>query len=168
MTNDRTPYQLTLRRLGAYLDVHGLTHVHVMEGPSGFHIHYHEPESHLAREELLCIDDLVSLEAAQVGHQGRRGVSRHWRSPLVPSRAPYEDVFRALGYELEQARANSILLVEVDGSFLLTYIHLDAARGFIFRKHHTVVDAAEQVTLLRAAVARRAPRTRARSVQWAS
>jgi hypothetical protein len=153
MTTDHTPYQVTLRRLGAYLDARAASNVHLLEAPGGFHLQFRDGDTQVLVEQDVSVEKLMALTAERDDRRRRRIVKM--RANRATTREQYEDVFRALGYELEQAGAYSILVAEVEGGFLVTYQYMDAARGYLVRKHHTVVGPAGKTAMLQAAVARR-------------
>jgi hypothetical protein len=66
----------------------------------------------------------------------------------------YQDIFRALGYELEQVAARQIVVDEVDGSYVLMY-HSHRDDCTTIRKHRTTMSRVEGEEMLRQARARR-------------
>ena len=73
----------------------------------------------------------------------------------------YEDVLRALGYELEHGAACMIALDELDEEgFVLTYQVNNPADGYLLRKRLLVLGPEQRHMILKDAYARRKPARR--------
>lgn len=145
----KTPYQRLLRSIGAYLDNQGASQVYVLETDDGFVVRYivtHQPFRVMSVH--LRVDDVVAIDCR---HQGRRAEGDP-KQDQNPGR--YQDLLRAIGYELEHADARHVVLDEVDGTFTLTYHYSSSARA-VMHKHRATITPAEAEELFRRARARR-------------
>lgn len=142
-------YQWRLRLIGRHLDRHGAVTAWIVEEPGGFVVgHSRQPNSPDLIETRFSFRQLEALEREMLA--GRRR-----RSPQPAGR--YKDLLRALGFELEQQHAYSILIVEVEDTFVVTYQYLDPSQGYLVRKHMAAIDAGTRDHLLIQARARRKP-----------
>ncbi len=150
-------YQRVLRVLGAFLDqeVHG--RFRLIEGVD---------EMHLLIERGGTAPQ-VQVEAFPIGLLGshaeqmvrgkkvfRPGDGANW----ALSTANHEDVLRAIGYELDDASARNLALEESTDSLLLSYSHIDAAQGYVYKKNFKVLSGRDIQAMLDAAYARRQKR----------
>jgi len=123
----------------------------LLEGQDGFWVRF------------LGSDTEQGLQVVQVGYEellakketleGQRSRGTLFRKQMLPG--GYQDFLRALGYELEQASAYSILIDEQDADFLVTYQYLNSADGYVARRRMDVLDAQLRGALLQQAYARR-------------
>lgn len=150
---DRVPYQTTLRVLGSFLDEERARRINLMEVADGFAARYQHdrdnPDSILAR---FTFPEISKLERDLAGR--RRG--RFNRSGSTQS--AYENILRALGYELDDAGAYSILVDEIDEGMVVTYQYLKPTEGFNARKRMVIMGAEAMQSVLDAAHARREQR----------
>lgn len=106
-------YQQVLRSLGAYLDHEGAEQISILETSAGFALRYQRAG---AEEMVLRKFRMAELPVTRGASAGAWG---HGRA------SSYEDFLRALGHELEEEGAWSILLDELENSYLLSYHYLD-------------------------------------------
>jgi hypothetical protein len=143
----RSSYQALLRMLGTRLDEDGAREIRVVEATYGFVTHYQRQ----GNQSEAGIVEYRSHELLAVAEELRR---RKQRSQAKTHQTRYEDVFRALGYELDQVGGRSILIEELPDGLLLTYQTLSADGG-VARKHMAVLYQDELARMLERAVARR-------------
>ncbi|HEY8684540.1 MAG TPA: hypothetical protein VIO57_02930 [Chloroflexota bacterium] len=154
MDQERTPYQALLRAIGRELDHRRATVARVMETDSGFEVQY-AVEGQLPETASLTYS-YGELHAKARGnriqpmlrHPMGRKRSRH-------GRPTYQDFFRALGYELEDAGAYLILLDELEDGYLLTYQFYNPDSGFMLHKHRVALQADEAGEIVNVASMRR-------------
>jgi hypothetical protein len=145
---DSIAYQPLLRVLGAYLDDQGCAAMELLEEPTGFSLlHGRERCSPVTRLARFQFDELWQTERDR---KERRSHDRDAQDTAALTDS-YEDFLRALGYELEQAGAYSVLVAEIEDDFLVTYQYLNAAEGFVVRKRMSVIGAEERREIVQAA-----------------
>ena len=147
----RGSYQVMLRAVGAHLDQQEAERVRLIEDRDAF-IAFHYHTGGTARVERFPFDGLLSSGAARPRTRWSR--QRSHLSPIGMS--GYEDVFRALGYELDEARAEALLVDELADGFLVTYQYLNPTESYLVRKQMAVLGADQLGTMLQAARSRRA------------
>jgi hypothetical protein len=150
-------YQWKLRALGAFLDTQNATHISVIETRSGFATRYyqasgsHEPTFVLVEEpQLRAINDAL--------RQRREPPATPGAAPLggpLSAQGKYQDFFRALGWELDDLSASSILLDEQEVGVLLTYAFRDPSNPQIWSKRSASLGPIEQEQILKEAYGRR-------------
>jgi hypothetical protein len=147
------PYQITLRGVGAYLDQHHAQRASVLELIDGFSVSYYGSPAdsemvavHVAYQDLLTLD-------AEVERKRQRKPSLFGRKAEPGS---YKDVFRALGYELEVAKAYSLLIDQTDDGLLVTYQYLNPSQGSMVRKRMAILSSESIEQVVRDARSRRA------------
>jgi hypothetical protein len=151
---ERIPYQALLRVIGRDLDSHHAFRVRLMEVPDGFHVQYFKDAE---RPDLASLD----FSYDDLNDRARRGrLQPLLRHPMGGKRfkrgkPTYQDFFRALGYELEDAGAYSILLDELDDGYLLTYQFYNPDSGFMLHKHRVALHADEAGEIVNVASMRR-------------
>jgi hypothetical protein len=149
LVRQRGPYQEALRSIGAFLDNRHAFHANVIEVLDGFTVRYQRSDLHseLISEHL----GYVQLQApADIKHR-RRGLPFGGRKP----ERRYEDILRALGFELDEAQAYSLLIDEIDEGFLVTYQYLKPSQGVMVRKRMVFLDSNSVVQVLDDAHGRR-------------
>ena len=150
-------YQWKLRALGAFLDTQSATHISVIETRSGFATRYypsrgpHEPTFVLVEEpQLRAINEAL--------RQRREPPATPGSVPLggpLSSEGKYQDFFRALGWELDDLSAGSILLDEQDVGVLLTYAYRNPENPQTWSKRSANLSPIEQEQILEQARGRR-------------
>ncbi len=160
MDQERTPYEAFLRVVGRDLDHRRATGVRVVETISGFEIHYAVDDQSPEMVTLAYTFDQLKAKA-----QGSR-IQPLLRHPMGGRRSKkgkptYQNFFRALGYELEDAGAYLILLDELEDGYLLTYQFYNPDSGFMLHKHRVALQTDEAGEIVNVAGMRRGrvPRT---------
>lgn len=125
-----------------------------METISGFEVHYAVDDQ---RPEMVTLH--YSFEELKSKARGKR-MQPLLRHPMGGKRSKngkptYQDFFRALGYELEDAGAYMILLDELDDGYLLTYQFYNPDSGFMLHKHRVALKADEAGEIVNVASMRR-------------
>ena len=148
------PYQQLLRGLGARLDEYCARNIHLLEEPDGFTVRY---QTEPAENDLIMArfghDQLMNAQAEMERHRARH----------PPSGADsYQDFLRALGFELEERSAYSILVDELEDSFLVTYQYLKPEQGYVLRKAMIVAGPDEKGAIMQHAHERRQRQKRRR------
>ncbi len=121
-----TAYQWMLRAIVAYLDERAAGDECVMETPEGFALRF-------AGKEGSVPLDLVRFDYdAMIPHnkllEWRRQEQVCSRGLAEDQNHQYQDLFRALGWELDDSDARNALITEVKDGLLLTFLAL--RRGF--------------------------------------
>ena len=147
----QVPYQWVLRAIGAELDARGASQIMLLEGQDAFWVRFLGPDSEQGLQ--LVQVEYQELLAKKSRSEGKRARQTLFRKQMLPG--GYQDFLRALGYELEQASAYSILIDEQDEDFLVTYQYLNSADGYVARRRMAVLDSNLRGTLLQQAYARR-------------
>jgi hypothetical protein len=149
----RLPYQWVLRGIGAELDARGASQIMLLEGQDGFWVRFLGPDSEQGLQLVqMGYEELLATKSRTEGKRARQTLFQKQALP-----GGYQDFLRALGYELEQASAYSILIDEQDEDFLVTYQYLNSADGYVARMQMAVLDPSQRGALLQHAYARRQP-----------
>jgi hypothetical protein len=152
----RSSYQEMLRCVGAFLDGVDACRINVLEVKDGFAVRYqrerNNPESVM---EHLSHDSLDT-----VAHRGKRRPFRFAPRNRGDAAASYEDLLRALGYELDHVRAYSLLIDELDEGVVVTYQFIKPAEGFNVRKRMVLLGQDAMRSVLQDAQSRREHRKR--------
>jgi hypothetical protein len=118
--NSRPSYQDSLRAIGRYFDRNVYRHVLVSEVDDGYIARaFAGQQANLKAEGIaLPMSDVLALIASQ--EQGRGAMVADVKMPpLCPT--GYEDFFRTLGHEIDDAHASNVSVVELNGGFLVAY-----------------------------------------------
>ena len=107
-------YQNHLRVVGRVLDEHSLDQAVVLEILNGFMLRAYDPNSGEHVSETFTNESLMQTLRVAIYSRGAAGTG-HYRSPLRPT--GYEDFLRALGYRLDQRRAEAVVIVECSRYF---------------------------------------------------
>lgn len=141
MDLERIPYQAMLRVIGRDLDHRRASSVRVLETPSGFSAQYFDATENKDITNVTYTHEELEAKA-------RGGLMQPLlRHPIGSGkrfkhgRPTYQNFFRALGYELEDAGAYAILLDELDDGYLLTYQFYNPESGFMLHKHRVALHA---------------------------
>lgn len=139
LPGDRVPYQSVLRALGSLLDEHGASSINLLEAENGFAVRYQphrgSPETVLAQYNEEGLKNL----AGDVDRRRRRKAFHFGGGGGSTERRTYENILRAIGYELDQVQAYSILLDETDDGMVVTYQYLNPQEGFNARKRMVIL-----------------------------
>jgi hypothetical protein len=148
---ERVPYQITLRGVGGYLDDHHAQRASVLELIDGFSVSYYgSPSDPDMVEARLAYEDLLILDAEESKRQRKPSLFGRKAEP-----GSYKDVFRALGYELEVAKAYSLLIDQTDDGLLVTYQYLNPSQGSMVRKRMAILSSESIEQVVRDARSRR-------------
>jgi hypothetical protein len=149
----RVSYQVALRSLGAYLDERNVTRLNVLESNTGFAVRYQpQPEQPETEFVHLSYHDLLSLNGQLEQKRRRRAFSF---AKQENEKNTYENILRALGYELDAVEAYSLLIDEINEGMLITYQYFRPNEGFNARKRMVILGADAVRTVLEDAEARR-------------
>lgn len=121
-SNPAASYQTMLRSVGRHLDEEPSCRITLVEVPDGFlvrlqrTVYRFEPRVELFKREDLLRDatQYVRSERPVPVHQRHQGIWSHFPNG-------HQDFMRALGYELDQARARHIVIDELEDGVVLTY-----------------------------------------------
>jgi len=118
--DDRPAYQVSLRAIGRYFDRNVYRHVLVSEVEDGFMARaFPGLLGNLKAEGIaLPMSDVIALINNQEQARGV-AVDDVRMPPLCPT--GYEDFFRAIGWDLDQAAASNVCLVELSGGILVSF-----------------------------------------------
>jgi hypothetical protein len=135
---DRLTYQAALRAIGQWLDLQEATAgMRIVETPDGFlvaHTPDDDPDNDVSW--MFTFDDMIALA---------EDMSRRTRFP--GGSVQYQDLLRAVGYELDEVEAHAVLLEQVNDDLLLTYLYPNYVGGLSLHKQFTVMpqDAAAEL-----------------------
>jgi hypothetical protein len=153
VSGQRTPYQPLLRALGAELDARSATQVTVVELSDGFLARFLRAHALITAEVAEWPLSWLMQRSEELRHTRAR-----FRGRQRPAQSQYQDLFRAVGYELDQVPAYSLALDELEDRLLLTYLHHNPHSGYVLLKRLVVLGEDERRQLLLAAQGRRAKR----------
>jgi hypothetical protein len=141
-------YQVALRAVGGWLDSQrGATGIRIVELTDGLLVQYGSTDaSESARSRTFSFDEIWDLNDEQ---------KRRKRSRNRPE--SYQNVLRALGHELDEADGRSMLLEQVDGDLMLTYLYPHYVGGFALVKQFSSLTPETQLELVRSSQQRRTP-----------
>src|SRR5947209_6500739 len=144
-------YQTALRDIGAWLDEAWAAGATLVETPDGWAVRYgferYSPPmlfKHFSRADLS--------DLSVHGQEQRR--RSHSRPDTERSR---RDLFRTIGFELDNAGATNVLLDHVESDLLVTFEAQNPSQGFNWRKELLLVRPEMGSGLLERARLRRAP-----------
>jgi hypothetical protein len=139
---ERVHYQTLLRGLGAWLDDHPAQSFSVVETHTGFTM--------VSRRD----GDPSQLDSITFAHL--LDLAGNLKRKSAQPGGKYQNMLRALGYELDQLLASYILLDDVEDGLLLTYMVRPPDGNLMWRKQHVLLDTNDRSNLLKKAIARRA------------
>lgn len=134
-------YQSVLRVIGRDLDHIKALRVRVVETTTGFSVQYSKDPQLPELGELTFTYEELSHRAKSVRLQPLLRHPLGGGKRFKHGKPSYQDFFRALGYELEDAGAYLILLDELDEGYLLTYQFYNPDSGFMLHKHRVALHA---------------------------
>lgn len=150
LSSHEVTYESTLRALGAFLDEQKGSRVRVEAVPGGFEVTFqHEPRQPNSTRQILRQDQLAARACGP--HDSERRLSR----TDSETRLTYENLFRSLGRELQEASGQLVLLEEEDDCIALTYRHFGRASGSVPYTRQVKLSRADAWSLLAAGVQRR-------------
>lgn len=157
---DLVSYQRMLRTVGAYMDEYSASELSLLETRDGFAL---RTGGNGAGSNLLefAYEDLVDRTSLLTRRRGRGAMAaakpRRLHSGHRSLDAMYQDLLRALGWELDNSSAYNVLLEEVDNSLFVTYISLSGATDAAWKKRSAKLGIEELEIMLRDAHSRRLP-----------
>lgn len=154
-SQNRVPYQATLRALGAYLDHEEARRINLLEENGGFAVRY-QPDRDHPDSVMVHWENHALLSISHERQQKRRRQSMFGRAGQA--KTTYENVLRALGYELDVVEAYSILVDEIDDGMVVTYQYLNPTEGFNAKKRMVILGSDVMKSVLQDAEARREQR----------
>lgn len=147
-------YQWLLRALGAYLDTAPSGRITLAETPDGFVVRLQNAGTtldpvivELPRDAL--VEQIHSLLQSTRSTTRTRHQGIWWNFPNG-----HQDFFRSLGFELDEAQAQDVLLDELENELILTYRYPDPQSGS-FGKRMVILGIADIESILNAAFERR-------------
>ena len=155
-------YQRMLRAVGAYLDEYAASQLSLLEVEEGFAMRIARSGSPLD-PTLVNFDfqDLVSRGTLLTRRRGRGGMAaarhRHLYSGHLSLDAMYQDLLRALGWELDESSARNVLVEELESGLFVTYTTLKNSADSVWTKRSARLGISELEEMLRDAYARRQP-----------
>lgn len=157
-------YQWLLRALGAYLDGEPSGRITLAETAEGFVVRFQGVNTtldpivvQLLRETL--VEQIHTLLQSTRSTPRTRHQGIWWNFPNG-----HQDFFRALGFELDEAQAQNVLLDELEDQLILTYSYPDPQPGTC-GKRMIVLGIADIEAILNAAFERRGT-SHAPGEQW--
>lgn len=146
---DRRSYQWMLRTMGRHLDVARAEGVSLLETDNGFVARYYSPGSEELRATVFTLDELHA-DRAKMEHERRESDGEgNERAPT------YENLLRAVGWELDDVIAATVTLDEREGELYLSWLSRDPRQGHVVTKRHAWIGVGELSTMLSDAVGRR-------------
>jgi len=159
-TDRPATYQSMLRAIGAFLDAQPSYHIAVAEVPDGFLLRMHRAP-HIPEPMVLHVTRTALVEQLE-----QLRVTKPRKPALQPglwSRFPngHQDFLRALGHELDEASAQSMLLEELEDGIVLTYRY-PQPDAVVWHRRLLVLGLPEIEAILNAAFERREGKTSSR------
>lgn len=141
-------YQTALRAIGAWLDSRGAgSSIRIFETTDGFVVQQDDGyQAGVDSTQTITFDEVWALAEDK---RYRRRSRREYGG--------FQNLLRAIGRELDEAEAHSILLEQIGEDVLLTYVYPRYGGGVSLLKHFTVMVPQARQDLLRAAQGRRKP-----------
>jgi hypothetical protein len=150
IAQETIPYETRLRSVGAFIDEHGGTRVHVRAVPEGFTVSYQSRTDDA--DPHTCLLGFGELAARARGpHPRGEQLSREG----AENRRTYENVFRSLGRELQEAGGDLLALDEIDDGVVLSYRHPGRVSGDTTTTRRVTLRRDDATTLLAHGVDRR-------------
>jgi hypothetical protein len=147
---DEHSYEAGLRAVGAFLDEQQACQVRVKAVAEGFEVSYHrQPPGNEFVHQLLRRDEI----AARSRGPHPRGL--RWSREDASQPLTYENIFRSIGRELQEASGHLLMLEEVDEGVVLTYQHQGRASGGPPRERHVILKRDDTWSLVAHGIRRR-------------
>lgn len=122
----RPSYQNRLRVIGRQLDLYGYRAINLLEVGGGFLVRALAPTSRTPEALEFSDRDFPQLLAGAIEARGQ-GDRMRGKTSLLPT--GYEDFLRALGYRLDQSRAEAITVSELESFLAVGGVAMIAGRG---------------------------------------
>jgi hypothetical protein len=152
-------YAITLRAVGAWLDEQRPAYFTVFETPDGMSVVVSVNEPEIARNEAHVAFGALAAQHEQLSQ--RRGVPREIDELACLFPTGRQDFLHALGFELDQAGAEAIVIDQLDDAVMLSYAYVDPGADFSWHKRMAVLNADEITMITKVARARRRPEDKA-------
>jgi hypothetical protein len=148
-------YQLTLRAVGAWLDDLKPAYFTIFESPDGFTVVATSTRTPPAPEEAHFRFGTLAQQHEQL--RQFRGKMRSFEGDYV---APLfatgrQDFLHALGFELDDAGAEAIVIDQLDDSVVLSYAYVDPSADFSWHKRMALMHVGDIEMVTKVARARR-------------
>jgi hypothetical protein len=150
------PYKETLRAIGAWLDQRDAGYFTIIETPDGFTVvvapvggRSTPEETHFRYAELGRHGEVLRQ------NRGKRTKDAPPQTEMFPTGC--QDFFRALGFELDDAGAEAVVIDSLDERVVLSYAYVDPSADFSWHKRMVILGRNDCSTVLEVAKARRRP-----------
>jgi hypothetical protein len=148
--------------VGAYLDEYAASQISVIETAGGFALRSTLPGSGTVPTLLeFAHQDLAERNTLLARRRGRGAMAaaqlHRLRSDYLSLDAMYQDLLRALGWELDDSSAYNVLLEEVEGGFFVTYVAPNNQQDPVWTKRIARLGIPELESVLKDAHGRRQP-----------
>ncbi len=148
-------YGVTLRAIGAWLDELHPTYFSVVETPNGLNVVAMLGTSGTDISDTYFPSNELARQWEALVH--RRGAAPSADSSIALFPTGRQDFLHALGAELDESGAESLLIDQYDDAIFLSYAYLDPKRGFSWRKRMIILDVDAISTITKVARTRRRP-----------
>jgi hypothetical protein len=153
-------YQRILRTVGAYVDEYAGSQISLIETKDSIALRTAQiGNGTLSTLIEFSFEDLVDRSALLTRRRGRGAMSaakpRRIHSGHLSLETMYQDLLRALGWELDDTSAYNVLVEEVDGTFFVTYVALNSPNDPVWTKRSAKLGIPELETMLKDSRARR-------------
>jgi hypothetical protein len=153
-------YESALQAVGAYLDTQCATDFNLLETPDGFAVRFEGRGSRQdARTAFFRFADLRSSGV-------EFDLLHKIRHTLGPEDRQYRHLLGAIGHDLDESKAVSILLDQLPDALLITYEFDDPRRGYVLRKRMALAGPKDRARLLHDAQRRRTRLKPRRIMDW--
>lgn len=148
-------YQLTLRAIGAWLDQVKPAYFSIFETPDGFSVVATASRaSPSPQEEHFRFGSLAKQHDQLRQYRGKMNeFSEDVDAPLFSTGR--QDFLHALGFELDDAGAEAIVVDQLDDSVVLSYAYVDPSADFSWHKRMALMNKSDIEMVTRVARSRR-------------
>jgi hypothetical protein len=153
-------YQRILRTVGAYVDEYAASQISLIETKDGIALRTAQIGNGTVPTLIeFSYEDLVDRNALLTRRRGRGSMAaakpRRMHSGHLSLETMYQDLLRALGWELDDTSAYNVLVEEVDGNFFVTYVALNSPNDPVWTKRSAKLGIPELESMLKDSRARR-------------
>jgi hypothetical protein len=155
---DYDTYQWRLRALGAFLDTQFAAEVTIIEARPRFAVRYYRRRDE--GDPIFVLVESAQLRAITEALKQRRR-SLFDDAPTAQHPGPitaddrYQDLFRALGWELDDLKGSNVVIDEREDGLYIAYAYRDPATGKTTRKRVANLGPVEREAILTDARRRR-------------
>ena len=141
-------YQVALRAIGTWLDsISTIASIRIVETDKGFLLQWADSDpAGVLTSRMIPFDDVWALDE-----------DKQLRKRSKDELGGFQNVLRAVGYQLDEAGGRAMLLEQVDDSFLLTYVYATYSGGYALVKDFSVLAPEDCLELVNVARQRRRP-----------